>query len=136
MPAVPGSLQQLAKPLQIESPSTESAAPPSIPLKEQQQNDSHPKCCPDITIAQNAATGVTGRYKFDIWAQNVTKLCKTKNIITVNRKFPGPRIIAREDDRAVIKVVNHVSDDITIHWWKTAVVDEVGISDLTELIED
>ncbi|PWA39381.1 laccase, L-ascorbate oxidase protein [Artemisia annua] len=72
--------------------------------------------CPELTLAQNAATGVTRHYKFDIRLHNVTRLCKTKSIITVNGKFPGPRIIAREGDRLVIKVVNHVSNNITIHW--------------------
>nr|GEZ12551.1 mitogen-activated protein kinase homolog NTF6 [Tanacetum cinerariifolium] len=52
--------------------------------------------------------------------QNVTKLCETKSIIAVNGKFLGPRIIAREGDRLVIKVVTHVSDHITIHWWYKA----------------
>ncbi|PWA37594.1 Cupredoxin [Artemisia annua] len=70
----------------------------------------------DVAMAQNAATGTTRHYKFDIRMQNVTRLCQTKSIITVNGQFPGPRIIAREGDRLVIKVVNHVSNNITIHW--------------------
>lgn len=49
--------------------------------------------------------------------QNVTRLCQTKNIVTVNGKFPGPRIIAREGDRLVIKVVNNVQHNVTIHWY-------------------
>ncbi|XP_076946946.1 laccase-2-like [Bidens hawaiensis] len=69
--------------------------------------------CPDLA---NAATGVTRHYKFNIRLQNVTRLCNTKSIITVNGKFPGPRIIAREGDRLVIKVVNHVPNNISIHW--------------------
>ncbi|KAM7526362.1 hypothetical protein LguiA_016264 [Lonicera macranthoides] len=48
--------------------------------------------------------------------QNVTRLCHTKSIVTVNGRFPGPRIIAREGDRLVIKVVNHVQNNISIHW--------------------
>ncbi|KAK9289685.1 hypothetical protein L1049_007843 [Liquidambar formosana] len=48
--------------------------------------------------------------------QNVTRLCHTKSAITVNGKFPGPRIVAREGDRLLIKVVNHVQHNITIHW--------------------
>lgn len=48
--------------------------------------------------------------------QNVTRLCQTKSIVTVNGKFPGPRIIAREGDRLLIKVVNHVQNNITLHW--------------------
>ncbi|KAL0336814.1 UNVERIFIED_CONTAM: Laccase-17 [Sesamum calycinum] len=48
--------------------------------------------------------------------QNVTRLCHTKSIVTVNGKFPGPRVVAREGDRLLIKVTNHVSNNITIHW--------------------
>ncbi|KAL5580955.1 hypothetical protein UlMin_013397 [Ulmus minor] len=59
---------------------------------------------------------VTRHYKFDIRLKNVTRLCKTKSIVAVNGKFPGPRIVAREGDRVVVKVVNHVSNNITIHW--------------------
>lgn len=47
----------------------------------------------------------------------MTRLCGTKSIITVNGKFPGPRVLAREGDRVVIKVVNRVSNNITIHWY-------------------
>lgn len=50
--------------------------------------------------------------------QNVTRLCHTKSMVTVNGKFPGPRIVAREGDRLVIKVVNHVQNNISIHWYK------------------
>ena len=51
--------------------------------------------------------------------QNVTTLCQTKSIVTVNGQFPGPRIIAREGDRLVIKVVNHVQYNVTLHWYWT-----------------
>ncbi|KAL2927327.1 Laccase-17 [Bienertia sinuspersici] len=61
--------------------------------------------------------GMTRHYRFDIKLQNVTHLCKTKSIITVNGKFPGPRIIAREGDRVIINVVNHVQNNVTIHWY-------------------
>ncbi|PKI48684.1 hypothetical protein CRG98_030901 [Punica granatum] len=37
-------------------------------------------------------------------------------MVTVNGKFPGPRIIAREGDRVLVKVVNLVSNNISIHW--------------------
>jgi len=50
--------------------------------------------------------------------QNVTRLCHTKSMVTVNGKFPGPRIVAREGDRLVITVVNHVQNNISIHWYK------------------
>ncbi|KAD3068227.1 hypothetical protein R6Q59_023196 [Mikania micrantha] len=62
------------------------------------------------------ANSVTRHYKFNIRMKNVTRLCGTKSVTTVNGKFPGPRVLAREGDRVVIKVVNHVSNNITIHW--------------------
>ncbi|KAL4558209.1 hypothetical protein LXL04_036407 [Taraxacum kok-saghyz] len=71
---------------------------------------------PHITLAKHGSTGVTRHYEFNIRMQNATRLCQSKSIITVNGKFPGPRIIAREGDRLVIKVVNHVSNNISIHW--------------------
>ncbi|KAH9295284.1 hypothetical protein KI387_038872, partial [Taxus chinensis] len=48
--------------------------------------------------------------------KNVTRLCNTKSVITVNGQFPGPPIIAREGDRVLIKLTNHVTNNITIHW--------------------
>ncbi|KAL3007693.1 hypothetical protein AAZX31_08G349100 [Glycine max] len=48
--------------------------------------------------------------------QNVTRLCHTKSIVTVNGQFPGPRIVAREGDRLLIKVTNHVQNNISVHW--------------------
>ena len=48
--------------------------------------------------------------------QNITRLCATKSIVTVNGQFPGPKIVAREGDRLEIKVVNNVKYNVTIHW--------------------
>ncbi|RWV79117.1 hypothetical protein GW17_00059801 [Ensete ventricosum] len=65
------------------------------------------------------SSGATRHYKFDvgyITLRNVTRVCKTKSIVTVNGEFPGPKIVAREGDRVVVKVVNHVENNITIHW--------------------
>ncbi|CAN1297124.1 LAC17 [Linum perenne] len=58
----------------------------------------------------------TRHYKLDVMLQNVTRLCHTKTMVTVNGQFPGPRIIAREGDRLLINVVNHVNNNISIHW--------------------
>ncbi|XP_077244028.1 laccase-17-like [Tasmannia lanceolata] len=66
------------------------------------------------TLAKHA--GITRHYKFNIQYQNVTRLCHTKSIVTVNGQFPGPRIVAREGDRVVVKVVNHVQNNISLHW--------------------
>ncbi|KAL3585670.1 hypothetical protein D5086_012537 [Populus alba] len=68
----------------------------------------------ELVVAKHA--GITRHYKFDIKMQNVTRLCRTKSIVTVNGQIPGPRIIAREGDRLLIKVVNHVQYNVTLHW--------------------
>jgi len=47
---------------------------------------------------------------------NVTRLCNTKPLITVNGQYPGPTIFAQEGDQVIIKLVNHVKDNVTIHW--------------------
>ncbi|WOH11085.1 hypothetical protein DCAR_0830564 [Daucus carota subsp. sativus] len=70
---------------------------------------------PHLASASNAGS-VTRHYEFNIKLQNVTRLCHSKSIVTVNGKFPGPRIIAREGDRLLIKVINHVPNNISIHW--------------------
>ncbi|GER43512.1 laccase [Striga asiatica] len=62
------------------------------------------------------AQAATRHYEFNITTQNVTRLCHTKSIVTVNGKFPGPPIIAREGDRLLIKVTNYVPNNITLHW--------------------
>ncbi|MQL73785.1 hypothetical protein Taro_006135 [Colocasia esculenta] len=48
--------------------------------------------------------------------KNTTRLCATKPIVTVNGEFPGPTLYAREDDTVLVKVVNHVQYNVTIHW--------------------
>lgn len=48
---------------------------------------------------------------------NVTRLCTTKALLTVNGQYPGPPVVAREGDRVVIKVTNNVKNNISIHWY-------------------
>ncbi|KAL0309882.1 UNVERIFIED_CONTAM: Laccase-17 [Sesamum radiatum] len=60
----------------------------------------------EIALAQDG--GITRHYKFNIQMAKVTRLCHTKSMVTVNGKFPGPRIVAREGDRLLIEVVNNV----------------------------
>ncbi|TYI26171.1 hypothetical protein E1A91_A05G095900v1 [Gossypium mustelinum] len=55
-------------------------------------------------------------YKFNVVVKNTTRLCSTKPIVTVNRRYPGPTIVAREDDTILVKVVNHVKYNLSIHW--------------------
>ncbi|KAL5550085.1 hypothetical protein UlMin_000261 [Ulmus minor] len=55
-------------------------------------------------------------YKFNVVLRNSTKLCSSKQIVTVNGQFPGPTLYAREDDTVLVKVVNHVKYNLSIHW--------------------
>ncbi|OIW00817.1 hypothetical protein TanjilG_25935 [Lupinus angustifolius] len=55
-------------------------------------------------------------YKFHVVTKNTTRLCSSKSIITINGKFPGPTLYAREDDTVLIRVVNKVNHNVTIHW--------------------
>ncbi|KAJ0987790.1 hypothetical protein J5N97_006146 [Dioscorea zingiberensis] len=58
----------------------------------------------------------TRHYTFIIRMANVTRLCHSKSIVTVNGQFPGPKIVAREGDRVVVKVINNVKSNVSIHW--------------------
>ncbi|XP_044473344.1 laccase-17-like [Mangifera indica] len=69
-----------------------------------------------VSLLPELAAGITRHYTFNIMYQNVTRLCHTRSIISVNGQFPGPRLVAREGDRVIVKVVNHVSNNVTIHW--------------------
>ncbi|XWS28904.1 hypothetical protein CRYUN_Cryun25bG0111900 [Craigia yunnanensis] len=69
-----------------------------------------------LCLVPDPVIGITRHYKFDIKLHNVTRLCHSKSIVSVNGQFPGPRIVAREGDQLLIKVVNHVSNNISIHW--------------------
>jgi laccase len=51
---------------------------------------------------------------------SVTRLCRTKSIVTVNGLFPGPELIVREGDSVQVRVTNHVAHNMTIHWYYSA----------------
>ncbi|KAB1224305.1 Laccase-4 [Morella rubra] len=55
-------------------------------------------------------------YKFNVVTRNATKLCSSKPVVTINGQFPGPTLYAREDDNVLVKVVNHVQYNVSIHW--------------------
>ncbi|KAG8056101.1 hypothetical protein GUJ93_ZPchr0001g30948 [Zizania palustris] len=56
------------------------------------------------------------RYQFDIVMRNVSRLCHEKSMVTVNGRYPGPTMYAREGDRIIVNVTNHVEYNMTIHW--------------------
>ncbi|KAK1377449.1 Laccase [Heracleum sosnowskyi] len=55
-------------------------------------------------------------FKFNVVMTNSSRLCSTKPIVTVNGQFPGPTLTAREGDTVLVKVVNHVKYNVSIHW--------------------
>ncbi|KAH0906848.1 hypothetical protein HID58_038675 [Brassica napus] len=69
-----------------------------------------------LFLLPDPAFGITRHYTLDIKMHNVTRLCHTKSLVSVNGQFPGPKLIAREGDQLLIKVVNHVPNNISIHW--------------------
>ncbi|KAK6158919.1 hypothetical protein DH2020_006233 [Rehmannia glutinosa] len=55
-------------------------------------------------------------YDFKVQTKSVTKLCNTRDIVTINGMFPGPVVYAQEDDRVIIRVTNQSPYNATIHW--------------------
>ncbi|WVY99219.1 hypothetical protein V8G54_031370 [Vigna mungo] len=47
--------------------------------------------------------------------KNVTRLFSTKPIVTINGKFSGPTIYAKEDDIVLVKVINYVKYNVSIN---------------------
>ncbi|KVI07224.1 Cupredoxin [Cynara cardunculus var. scolymus] len=56
------------------------------------------------------------QYTFVVQETNYTRLCTSKNILTVNGEFPGPTITARRGDTVIVDVINGGDHNITIHW--------------------
>jgi len=50
-------------------------------------------------------------------SSSFTRLCSTKNILTVNGEFPGPTLKAHRGDTLIVKVYNQANYNITIHWY-------------------
>ncbi|XP_049392680.1 laccase-14-like [Solanum stenotomum] len=55
-------------------------------------------------------------HRFIINEAPYSKLCSSKNILTVNGQFPGPVIYANTGDTLVVNVQNDGTQNITIHW--------------------
>ncbi|BFG22203.1 hypothetical protein CerSpe_084770 [Prunus speciosa] len=67
-------------------------------------------------MAQWPSGGSTRFYDFKVQTKRVTKLCSTKDMVTINGKFPGPSVYAQEDDRIIVNVTNETPFNVTIHW--------------------
>lgn len=46
-----------------------------------------------------------------------SRLCGTKNILTVNGNFPGPTLKANRGDTLIINFHNNAQYNITLHWY-------------------
>ncbi|MCO5601323.1 hypothetical protein L7F22_055442 [Adiantum nelumboides] len=56
------------------------------------------------------------RFSFHVKYTNITRLCHTKRIVTVNDQFPGPTITVHEGERVIVSVTNDMPDkNITVH---------------------
>ncbi|KAM3287325.1 hypothetical protein P3S67_020755 [Capsicum chacoense] len=62
------------------------------------------------------AHAVVHQHQFVIKEAPYSKLCSSKNILTVNGQFPGPVLYANRGDTLVVNVQNDGSQNITIHW--------------------
>ncbi|XP_059639545.1 laccase-1 [Cornus florida] len=66
--------------------------------------------------SSSSSSPVTRRFVFNVEWKNVTRLCHTKPLLTVNGEFPGPTIAVHEGDNVEIKVTNRVASNTTLHW--------------------
>nr|XP_010919279.1 laccase-6 [Elaeis guineensis] len=60
--------------------------------------------------------GSTRFYDFKVQTKRIAKLCRTKEIVTINGMYPGPVVYAQEDDRVIVTVTNETPYNTTIHW--------------------
>lgn len=48
--------------------------------------------------------------------------------MTVNGKFPGPTLYAREDDTVIVRVTNRANHNLTIHWFQLSPALTISLS--------
>ncbi|WKA11155.1 hypothetical protein VitviT2T_028681 [Vitis vinifera] len=58
----------------------------------------------------------TSRHTFVVREASYTRLCSTKDILTVNGQFPGPTIYAMKGETIIVDVYNRGKENVTIHW--------------------
>ncbi|CAM8907545.1 unnamed protein product [Rhodiola kirilowii] len=64
----------------------------------------------------STSSAATRKFKFNVEWKSVTRLCHTKQLLTVNGQYPGPTIAVHEGDNVEIKVTNSISSNTTLHW--------------------
>ncbi|XP_051133594.1 laccase-14 [Andrographis paniculata] len=60
--------------------------------------------------------GRTHHHTFLVQSTPYTRLCNTKNILTVNGKFPGPTLEANRGDTLIVDFRNRSPYNLTLHW--------------------
>ncbi|GLU12927.1 hypothetical protein SLE2022_295820 [Rubroshorea leprosula] len=68
------------------------------------------------SLLPSCSSQTTRRFQFNIDQQEVSRLCHTKALLTVNGEYPGPTIAVQEGDNVEVKVTNRISQNTTIHW--------------------
>ncbi|KAJ6814577.1 laccase-25-like precursor [Iris pallida] len=66
-------------------------------------------------VASSARAAVV-EHTFNVGNLTVNKLCQDRVITAVNKKLPGPTILAKEGDTVIVHVNNNSPYNITIHW--------------------
>ncbi|RZC56482.1 hypothetical protein C5167_015342 [Papaver somniferum] len=70
-----------------------------------------------LSIVFNLHVSATTRfYDFKVQNMRITKMCKSKQIVSINQMFPGPVIYDQEDDQIIVKVTNETPYNTTLHW--------------------
>lgn len=69
-----------------------------------------------IFLAPWMASAALVEYNFTIGTQNVTRVCNTETIVTVNGEYPGPTIYVNDGDNLIVQVQNDGPYNVTIHW--------------------
>ncbi|AES73286.2 transparent testa protein [Medicago truncatula] len=69
-----------------------------------------------IALSSQTRYQTKSHYNFVVKEARYTRLCCTKNILTVNGQFPGPTIRVHKGDTIYVNVYNKGKYNITIHW--------------------
>ncbi|PIN11709.1 Multicopper oxidase [Handroanthus impetiginosus] len=69
-----------------------------------------------LAILFQSSYGKTHHRTFVVKSSPYTRLCSTKNILTVNGKFPGPTLKVHRGDKLIINFYNKAEYNITLHW--------------------
>ncbi|CAH1446986.1 unnamed protein product [Lactuca virosa] len=69
-----------------------------------------------LSVISSGANAEIQFHDFIVQETPVKRLCRTKNVITVNGQFPGPTLEVSDGDTLIIKVLNNARYNVTIHW--------------------